>query len=105
LGSPAKPRGRASQEARYVTKLLTAIAVMAFGFVILLTAIFVVYMLQGVNSVMIYNPPIGGIMSFELNLAQLGAEVLAGLFGIGVLLHQLPRIRDRLDRMVEGAGT
>ncbi len=105
MASVAASRSRASQEARYQIKLLTVIAVAGVAFVILLARIFVAYFLQGMSSVIIYNPPIGRIMAFELNLAQLGAEVLGGLFGIGVLIHQLPRIRDRLDRMVEGAGT
>lgn len=40
-------------------------------------------------------------MAFELNLAQLGAEFLGGLLAVGVLLHQLPGISERLGRMIK----
>ena len=90
---------RGSGEARFALRLLVRLAEF---FVAFLVAVFVLYFIQGVNSVMTYLPPIGGVMAFELNLAQLGAEVLAGVFGLGLLLHQLPRIRRRLDKAVGG---
>lgn len=92
---------RRSREARYLKRLLTIVAALGFAFVCLLGAIFMLYAAQGINSVMIYSPPIGPIMEFELNLAQLGAEFLGGLLAVGVLLHQLPGISERLGRMIK----
>ena len=78
------------------------IATLVAALVILMVAIFVVYIFQGISSVETYSPPIGPVMSFEFNVAELGGIVITAIFGLALFLHHMPKLRERLDDALKG---
>jgi uncharacterized RDD family membrane protein YckC len=97
----AKP-SRASKEARFMVRLFVDLIIgigIILVFIVLLATFF--YFIEGMNSVMIYEPPIGPLLSFVYNVVEVAGVAIAAIFGLAVFLHQIPKLREQLDNYVE----
>ena len=97
--TPREP-DRLSREGAFVLKLLL---VLGGTLVAIVVGSFFLYVAMGFSSVATYEPPIGQVMAFVYNVAEVGGVACGAIFGLIVVLHQVPRLRRRIDELLGGS--
>jgi len=87
LSNYKSPATNLSREGRFLVQLFFLLAAL---FVIIVAASAFAYVTIGIASVG-YGPPLGEVMSFILNAANVSGEAAAAIFALLALLHQGPR--------------
>ena len=82
----------------FLVQILIVLACVIVGIPLLLAFVFI---LLGMTSVGIYNPPIGDVMDFIYRSATLLATVLVPLFALIAVLYGIKPIRKRIDKWLE----
>ena len=77
--------------------LITVVGIVLVAIILIATFL---YLITGVNSVMLYQPPVAPLLSFIFNVVEVAGVAAGAIFGLGVFLHQIPKLRERLDDYV-----
>lgn len=97
--STITPRSAGGQGTPFLLKLVIMLVV---ALVVIVVAAFISYLALGITSIGYYQPPIGQVMAFVYNVAEIGGVACVAVFGLAAMLHRVPRFRKRIDELLGG---